>query len=264
MGASPPSPTKAEEQPCERRIRKELHRLWVDPPAFCRPGAAPVTDLLHWEVVIDGPAGSPYASGAFPVDVQFTGDHPYKPPKITFKTKVYHPNIDSEGRMVLDIFDDKWSPVLTIEKLVLSTVSVLYDPMLDRPINGHIARQYKSDIKLYERTAIAWTRRYASTAVASCYPEKGDENWEDYCDAIAAHNAELEKEGRRREAQRLRGAAAAASSERRHKVAASRREKGRSLMWRRTLAFLQGRRPIALPSAGKESIGVEKETTAAS
>ncbi|XP_025822762.1 ubiquitin-conjugating enzyme E2 11-like [Panicum hallii] len=168
MGASPSSPTKEEEEPCERRIRKELHRVWVDPPAFCRPGASPVTDLLHWEVVIDGPAGSPYAGGAFPVDVHFTGDHPYKPPKITFKTKVYHPNIDSEGRMVLNIFQKKWSPVLTIEKLLLSIVSVLYDPMLNRPINGHSARQYKRDVKLYERTARAWTRSYASTPVASC------------------------------------------------------------------------------------------------
>lgn len=42
--------------------------------------------------------------------------------------------------MVLDIFREKWSPALTIEKLLLSIVSVLHDPMLDHPINGHIAR----------------------------------------------------------------------------------------------------------------------------
>jgi hypothetical protein len=84
------------------------------------------------------------------------------------RAQVYHPNIDSEGRMVLNIFQKKWSPVLTIEKLLLSIVSVLYDPMLNRPINGHSARQYKRDVKLYERTARAWTRSYASTPVASC------------------------------------------------------------------------------------------------
>ncbi|CAL5019285.1 unnamed protein product [Urochloa decumbens] len=185
MGASPSSPTKTES--CKRRIRKGLHRLWVDPPAFCRPGASPVTDLFHWEVIIDGPDGTPYAGGTFPVDVQFADDHPFKPPKICFKTKVYHPNIDSEGEMVLDIFHDEWSPALTIEMLLLSIVSVLYDPMLDHPVNDHIARLYKTDIKMYERKARKWTRRYASAPVASYYPEKGDENWEDYCDAIAAH-----------------------------------------------------------------------------
>ncbi|CAO2040897.1 unnamed protein product [Urochloa humidicola] len=161
MGASPSSPTKPE--PCTRRIREELHQLWVNPPASCRPGSSPVTDILHWEVVIDGPDGTPYAGGTFPVDVQFTNDHPMKPPKMTFKTKVYHPNINSEGQVVLDIFHDNWSPALTIEKLLLSIVSVLHDPMLDRPVNAHIARLYKTDIKLYEKKARAWTRRYAST-----------------------------------------------------------------------------------------------------
>ncbi|OEL36872.1 Ubiquitin-conjugating enzyme E2 11 [Dichanthelium oligosanthes] len=235
MGAAPSSPTKTEKDPC-KRIRKELHRLWVDPPAFCRPGASPVTDLLHWEAVIDGPEDSPYAGGTFPVDVEFTSDHPVKPPNITFKTKVYHPNINSEGQMVLDIFKENWSPAMTIEKLLLSMVSVLFHPMLDHPVNSTIARLYTTDVELYEKKARAWTRRYASTPVISYYPQKGDENWDDYCDAIAHHNAELEKEERRREAERLRRAAAAASSAC-HKV----RGNGLKLLWKRTVTFLQSR-----------------------
>ncbi|CAN6253490.1 unnamed protein product [Urochloa humidicola] len=244
MGASPSSPTKPE--PCTRRIREELHQLWVNPPASCRPGSSPVTDILHWEVVIDGPDGTPYAGGTFPVDVQFTNDHPMKPPKMTFKTKVYHPNINSEGQVVLDIFHDNWSPALTIEKLLLSIVSVLHDPMLDRPVNAHIARLYKTDIKLYEKKARAWTRRYASTPAASYYPEKGDDNWEEYCDAIAAHKAKLEEEEKCREAgDRIRAAAAAA---RRSNKVASPREMGVNFVVWRTVAFpfLQGLRSVAL------------------
>ena len=75
-------------EPLRGRIRRELRLIWVEPPAFCQPGASPVTDLLHWEVVIDGPDGRPYAGGTFPVDVDFVADYPFKPPKITFKTKV--------------------------------------------------------------------------------------------------------------------------------------------------------------------------------
>ncbi|KAF8737540.1 hypothetical protein HU200_014086 [Digitaria exilis] len=248
MGASPSSPTptnKAAEPSNRRKIRKELNHLWVDPPPFCRPGASPVTDLLHWEAIIDGPTGSPYAGGTFPVRVDFSDDHPMKPPTIAFMCKVYHPNVDSEGKMVLDIFKEEWSPILTIEKLLLSMVSVLYDPMLDRPINGRIARLYKSDVKMYERKAMGWTRRYASTPVVSYYPEKGDDNWGEYCDAIAVHDAELEKKERRRVA------ADAASARRHSKVASSPCEKGPKVLWRRTVAFLQGRRPVALPSTVK-------------
>ena len=80
-------------EPLRGRIRRELRLIWVELPAFCRPGASPVTDLLHWEVVIDGPDGSPYAGGTFPADINFVGNYPFKPPKITFKTKVRTPTI---------------------------------------------------------------------------------------------------------------------------------------------------------------------------
>jgi ubiquitin-protein ligase len=55
-----------------KRIRKELSELWTDPPAFCRLGASPVADPYHFEVIIDGPAGSPYAGGTFLLDVVIT------------------------------------------------------------------------------------------------------------------------------------------------------------------------------------------------
>ncbi|CAN6282096.1 unnamed protein product [Urochloa humidicola] len=70
-----------------RRIRSELREIWVDPPAFCRPGASPVTDLDHWEVIIDGPDGSPYAGGTFPVDVDFVSNYPLRPPKSPSKPR---------------------------------------------------------------------------------------------------------------------------------------------------------------------------------
>ncbi|CAO2047697.1 unnamed protein product, partial [Urochloa humidicola] len=125
-------------EPNRQRIRWEIKTLWVDPPPFCRPGASPVTDLLHWEVIIDGPDGTPYAGGTFPVDIQIFGDYPLtQPPKITFMTKIYHPNIDSEGEIFLDILQrEHWRPAQSIGSLLTSIVSVLYDPMLDYPVNG--------------------------------------------------------------------------------------------------------------------------------
>ncbi|KAL6633649.1 hypothetical protein ACP70R_026320 [Stipagrostis hirtigluma subsp. patula] len=235
--------------PDRRRIRRELRKLWLDPPPFCRPGASPVTDLLHWEVVIDGPDGSPYAGGTFPVDVRFVGDYPLNPPKITFKTKIYHPNIDSEGELVLDIFHrDNWSPAMTVQKLLVHVVSLLYCPDLEvRPINDDVADVYDGDIELYEETAREWTREHASAPVVSSYPGRDDEPWLDYCEAVAAMcSAEKAEKMVRRwkaeESQRRRTA-----EEARRRGAALPRESAVSRLWKRVVAFLQGWWSSTLP-----------------
>jgi ubiquitin-conjugating enzyme E2 D/E len=59
---------------------------------------------------------SPYAGGVFFLSIMFPTDYPFKPPKVSFTTKIYHPNINANGSICLDILRDQWSPALTISK----------------------------------------------------------------------------------------------------------------------------------------------------
>lgn len=143
-----------------KRINKELNDLSKDPPAQCSAG--PVKeDLFHWNAILHGPPESPYAKGMFRLDIHFPTDYPFKPPKVSFITRIYHPNINSNGSICLDILRTQWSPALTISKVLLSISSMLCDPNPDDPLVPEIARLYKTDRKAYDRHAAEWTRKYA-------------------------------------------------------------------------------------------------------
>ena len=92
-----------------------------------------------------GPPDSPYQGGVFFLTIHFPTDYPFKPPKViinkrfvntmfhflicliykycvfqvAFTTRIYHPNINSNGSICLDILRSQWSPALTISKVHL-------------------------------------------------------------------------------------------------------------------------------------------------
>ncbi|KAI8569729.1 hypothetical protein RHMOL_Rhmol02G0299700 [Rhododendron molle] len=143
-----------------KRILKELKDLQKDPPTSCSAGPV-AEDMFHWQATIMGPADSPYAGGVFLVTIHFPPDYPFKPPKVAFRTKVFHPNINSNGSICLDILKEQWSPALTISKVLLSICSLLTDPNPDDPLVPEIAHMYKTDRSKYETTARSWTQKYA-------------------------------------------------------------------------------------------------------
>ncbi|KAM9695655.1 ubiquitin-conjugating enzyme E2 D2 isoform 2-T2 [Trichechus inunguis] len=147
-------------RPWRRRGRRELNDLARDPPAQCSAG--PVgDDMFHWQATIMGPNDSPYQGGVFFLTIHFPTDYPFKPPKVAFTTRIYHPNINSNGSICLDILRSQWSPALTISKVLLSICSLLCDPNPDDPLVPEIARIYKTDREKYNRIAREWTQKYA-------------------------------------------------------------------------------------------------------
>jgi|TARA_B110000967_G_scaffold209018_1_gene263332 ubiquitin-conjugating enzyme E2 D/E len=144
-----------------QRITKELKEFKTDPPTNCSAGLIN-DDIYNWQATIIGPDDSPYQGGVFTLNIVFSNEYPFKPPKCTFITKIYHPNINSQGGICLDILKDNWSPALTVNKLLLSISSLLTDPNPDDPLEVEIAKLYKSNREEYNRRAKEFTLFYAS------------------------------------------------------------------------------------------------------
>ena len=124
-----------------KRINKELEEIKKEPPSNCSAGPTQ-QDIFKWEATIIGPAESPYAGGVFKLTINFPEKYPFKPPKVKFLTRIFHPNINSHGSNCLDILNVNWSPALTITKLLLSISSLLTDPNPDDPLVKSIADMY--------------------------------------------------------------------------------------------------------------------------
>ena len=111
--------------------------------------------------MIRGPQDSPFEGGVFELELFLPEEYPMAPPKVRFLTKIYHPNIDTLGRICLDILKDKWSPALQIRTVLLSIQALLSAPNPDDPLAEKIAKEWKEDEAAALGKAKEWTQRFA-------------------------------------------------------------------------------------------------------
>lgn len=143
-----------------KRLQHELDSLIKEPLLDCNAGPKG-SNLYKWVACLRGPAGSPYEGGVFFLDLSFNNRFPFEPPKVVFRTKIYHCNINSKGKICLDVLGDAWSPILSVSKLLLSISALLAAPNADDPLVGDIAKLALTNPKLHDQKCREYTRRYA-------------------------------------------------------------------------------------------------------
>ncbi len=89
------------------RITKDISELEL--PKTCRTEFADPDDLLNFKLVISPDEGF-YRGGRFSFSFKIGPSYPHEPPKVKCVTKVYHPNIDLEGNVCLNILREDWKP----------------------------------------------------------------------------------------------------------------------------------------------------------
>ena len=144
-----------------RRIKKEIDEMQKSPPDNCSAGPISESNLYEWRATILGPHGSPYQGGVFQLKIMLPLDYPFKAPKITFLTKIYHCNINANGSICLDILKDNWSPALTLGKALLSICSLMDDANPNDPLVSDIADLLKKNKTQHDANARAFTMEHA-------------------------------------------------------------------------------------------------------
>uniref|UniRef100_A0A8C3JKB3 NEDD8-conjugating enzyme UBC12 n=1 Tax=Calidris pygmaea TaxID=425635 RepID=A0A8C3JKB3_9CHAR len=97
------------------RIQKDINELNL--PKTCEIDFSDQDDLLHFRLLICPDEGF-YKGGKFVFSFKVGQGYPHDPPKVKCETMVYHPNIDLEGNVCLNILREDWKPVLTINSII--------------------------------------------------------------------------------------------------------------------------------------------------
>eukprot|EP00486_Rosalina_sp_Unknown_P002532 CAMPEP_0201567396 /NCGR_PEP_ID=MMETSP0190_2-20130828/7896_1 /ASSEMBLY_ACC=CAM_ASM_000263 /TAXON_ID=37353 /ORGANISM="Rosalina sp." /LENGTH=195 /DNA_ID=CAMNT_0047987357 /DNA_START=130 /DNA_END=717 /DNA_ORIENTATION=+ len=152
----------------QARIRKELKDFQKKKNDGAGVEAEVVgKDMQHWIGRLKGPDDTPYDGGIFTVDIKIPDQYPFAPPKVTFNTRLWHPNVSSQtGAICLDILKDQWSPAMTIRTVLLSLQALLCAPEPDDPQDAQVAQQYKKDRNAFNKQAAEWTKKYAGKGLS--------------------------------------------------------------------------------------------------
>lgn len=144
-----------------KRLQKELKDIKENPNSECSAGPKG-NDITLWTATIFGPKDTPYEGGVFNLEIKFTSEYPFKAPYVRFITPIYHCNINSNGSICLDILKGRWSPALTISKLLISLCSLLSEPNPNDPLVSSIAKLYKENKEAHDANAREYTLQHAT------------------------------------------------------------------------------------------------------
>merc|ERR1712054_488081 len=96
-------------------------------------------NLQFWRALIEGPTGSPFEGGVFALNVVVPDDYPFRPPRITFQTPIYHCNVSDSGKICLNILHDAWNPALSVPKCLEAIRVMMKNPDTDMSLRQWIA-----------------------------------------------------------------------------------------------------------------------------
>ncbi len=144
-----------------KRLHKELALFKNNGNNFVGAELEDYTNIFKWNCYIKGPEGTPYEGGLFEIASIFTAEYPFKPPKLHFKTKIFHSNISNSGEICIDILKGQWSPAQSMMSILMSISSLLADPNENDPLNREAGTLYKQNKIAHDLKAKEYTQKYA-------------------------------------------------------------------------------------------------------
>ncbi|KAJ3118183.1 NEDD8-conjugating protein ubc12 [Phlyctochytrium bullatum] len=141
-------PKKPKTTAAQIRIQKDLADV-SELPKTMQLVFPDANDVFNFNLVITPNEGF-YQGGQFRFNFKINNNYPHEPPKVTCAQKIYHPNIDLEGNVCLNILREDWKPVLNLNSVLFGLQYLFLEPNADDPLNKAAAEVLRSNRKLFE------------------------------------------------------------------------------------------------------------------
>lgn len=138
------------EKPSAARLRVQIDLSEMDPVPGADVDFPDTNDLMHFNVSVT-PSDGMYRGATFKFAVEVPNNYPYDPPKVACNTLVYHPNIDWEGHVCLNILRADWMPVLSLGSVIFGLMTLFLEPNPDDPLNKEAAQLMIEKPQQFER-----------------------------------------------------------------------------------------------------------------
>ncbi|KFY21169.1 hypothetical protein V491_03105 [Pseudogymnoascus sp. VKM F-3775] len=130
------------------RVQKDLEEL--EPSRTWRTEFPDPNDILNFTLTIDPDEGM-YKGGRFHFSFAINQNFPHDPPKVKCTQKIYHPNIDLEGNVCLNILREDWKPVLNLNAVIVGLQFLFLEPNASDPLNKDAAEDLRSNREGFKR-----------------------------------------------------------------------------------------------------------------
>ncbi|SOV03939.1 probable Ubiquitin-conjugating enzyme E2 [Ustilago sp. UG-2017a] len=88
-------------------------------------------------------------TGSFKFTFAINNNYPHDPPKVKCTQKIYHPNVDLEGNVCLNILREDWKPVLNLNSVMVGLQYLFLEPNADDPLNKEAAEDLRKDRSVF-------------------------------------------------------------------------------------------------------------------
>ncbi|GMI79604.1 ubiquitin-conjugating enzyme 22 [Hibiscus trionum] len=143
-----------------KQLAKELKSLDESPPEGIKVSVND-DDFSIIYADIEGPAGTPYENGLFRMKLLLSHDFPHSPPKGYFLTKIFHPNIATNGEICVNTLKKDWNPSLGLRHVLIVVRCLLIEPFPESALNEQAGKMLLENYDEYARHARLYTGIHA-------------------------------------------------------------------------------------------------------